>query len=168
MIEKERKNLLLSNKNKEFCFNKKDGVFAIVTYELRSFSTLSPFALHNLNIDHRLTFQAVLTCCRPQPDFKHPDIYSFEIPSSTEWQVLSSENVFKPNIFIDIADTIDIKLKALEIYKAEMREYPHSRSLEGVKIMAQDWGRKVGKHFIEAFELIRSIKDKIFKFWIFL
>ncbi len=115
----------------------------------------------DLNIDHRMTFQAVLTCCRPQPNFKHPDIYSFEIPSSTEWQVLSGENVFKPNIFIDISDTIEKKLKALEIYKAEMRDYPHSRSLEGVKLMAQDWGRKVGKRYIEAFELIRSIKNKL-------
>ena len=68
----------------------------------------------DLNIDHQLTFKAVLTCCRPQPDFHHPDIYCFEIPSSTDWQVFTGENVFKPNVFIDISDTIEKKLKALE------------------------------------------------------
>jgi len=42
-----------------------------------------------------------------------------------------------------------------------MKKYPHSRSIEGVKIMAQDWGRKVGKKFVEAFELIRSVRDNL-------
>jgi len=115
----------------------------------------------DLNIDHRITFQAVFTCCRPQPSFHHPDIYCFEIPSSTDWQILTGEAMFKPNIFIDISETIDQKLKALENYKSEMRDYPHTRSLKGVKIMAQNWGRKVGKNFIEAFELVRSVKDNL-------
>lgn len=115
----------------------------------------------DLNIDHRLTFQAVLTHCRPQPNFKHPDIYCFEIPSSTDWQVLTGENMFKPNVFINISDTIEKKIEALKHYKSEMREYPHSRSLKSVKIMAQDWGRKVGKEYAEAFELIRSVRDNL-------
>ncbi len=113
----------------------------------------------DLNIDHRITFQAVLTCCRPQPNFKHPDIYCFEIPSSTDWQILAGDNAFKPNVFIDISDTLKIKLKALETYETEMRDYPHSRSLKGVEIMSQDWGRKMGKTNVEAFCLIRSIRD---------
>lgn len=115
----------------------------------------------DLNIDHRLTFQAVLTCCRPQPNFLHPDIYCFEIPSSSDWQVLIGTNIFAPNVYIDISDTIEKKLKALEYYKLEMREYPHSRSLKGIEIMAQDWGRKVGKKYVEAFELIRSVRDEL-------
>lgn len=115
----------------------------------------------DLNIDHRLTFQAVLTCCRPQPNFNHPDIYAFEIPSSTDWQNITGDNIFKPNVFIDISNTINLKLKALESYKSEMQEYPHSRSIKGVKIMAQDWGRKVGRNYVEAFELIRSIRSEL-------
>ncbi len=115
----------------------------------------------DLNIDHRLTFQAVITSCRPQPDFNHPDIYCFEIPSSTDWQVLTGENSFKPNIFINISSTIDLKINALENYKSEMRAYPHSRSLKGIEIMAQNWGRIVGKEFVEAFELVRSIRDTL-------
>ncbi len=115
----------------------------------------------DLNVDHRITLQAVLTTCRPQPNFKHPDIYCFEVPSSTEWQILTAENIFKPNVFIDIANTIEKKLTALENYKTEIKEYPHSRSIEGVRIMAQDWGRKVGKKFVEAFELIRSVRDNL-------
>ncbi len=115
----------------------------------------------DLNIDHRITFQAVLTCLRPQPNNKHPDIYSFEIPSSTDWQIMTGDRIFKPNVFIDISDTIRLKIEALKLYKSEMREYPHSRSLKGVEIMAQDWGRKMGKDYVEAFEMIRSIRSKL-------
>jgi len=115
----------------------------------------------DLNIDHRITFQAVLTCCRPQPNFKHPDIYCFEIPSSTEWQYLTGETSFKPNVFVDVSDTIDLKIEALKCYTSEMKEYPHSRSLQGVLTMAQDWGRKVGRIFVEAFELIRSVRNEL-------
>jgi LmbE family N-acetylglucosaminyl deacetylase len=115
----------------------------------------------DLNIDHRRTFQAVLTACRPQPNFYHPDIYCFEIPSATEWQAFTGAEFFKPNVFIDISDTIDLKLEALKCYKSEMRDFPHSRSIKGIKIMAQDWGRKVGKTFVEAFELIRSVRNNL-------
>ncbi|MHA1284346.1 MAG: PIG-L deacetylase family protein [Promethearchaeota archaeon] len=115
----------------------------------------------DLNIDHRLTFEAVLTACRPQPNFINLDIYSFEIPSSTDWQIFTEEKIFKPNVFIDISDSIEKKMDALKFYKSEMREYPHSRSIKGIKLMAQDWGRKFGKKYIEAFELIRSVKNTL-------
>lgn len=39
----------------------------------------------DLNIDHRLTHQAVMTICRPQPNYSVKEIYSFEVRSSTEW-----------------------------------------------------------------------------------
>jgi LmbE family N-acetylglucosaminyl deacetylase len=114
---------------------------------------------HDLNVDHRLTFQAVMTACRPQPGFKHPDIYSFEVPSSTDYNEIDIQNVFVPNTYIDINEEIDLKLSALALYKTEMKEYPHSRSIEGIKIMAQSRGAKVGLRFAEAFQLVRSVKN---------
>ena len=40
---------------------------------------------HCLNIDHRITFEAVITACRPINNLSVKKILSFEIPSSTEW-----------------------------------------------------------------------------------
>ncbi|MDP3396785.1 MAG: PIG-L deacetylase family protein [Methanoregula sp.] len=111
----------------------------------------------DLNIDHRLTFQAVLTGCRPQGFKKSPEIYSFFIPSSTDWTDGYVLNHFMPTMYVDVSDQIESKIAALSEYKTEMREYPHSRSLESVRIISQYWGNRVGLHFAEPFTLIRRI-----------
>ncbi|AOY75669.1 PIG-L deacetylase family protein [Clostridium formicaceticum] len=112
----------------------------------------------DLNIDHRVTFEAVLTACRPVGDDSVKEIYSFETPSSTEWNFKYGESSFKPNVFVDVTDTIDDKLKAISCYKSELREYPHPRSLEALKIIAAKWGTVIGKKYVEAFELIRKVR----------
>jgi len=40
---------------------------------------------HDLNIDHQITYKAVITATRPMEDECVKEIYSFEILSSTEW-----------------------------------------------------------------------------------
>ena len=109
----------------------------------------------DLNIDHQITYRAVITATRPLKEETVKEIYSFEIPSSTEWNYPLS---FSPDVFFDISTTIDIKIRALEKYKTELRKYPHPRSLEGVKLIAKNWGIKVGLEYAEAFKTIRILK----------
>lgn len=45
----------------------------------------------DLNVDHRVTHQAVLTACRPMPGCSVREIYTFEVMSSTEWTTPISE-----------------------------------------------------------------------------
>lgn len=113
----------------------------------------------DLNVDHRLTFQAVLTACRPQPNFCVKKILTFETPSSTEWSAKSIGESFVPNCYNDITDFIDKKIEALEIYENEMRTFPHPRSYEGVEILAKFRGMTVGHKFAEAFEIIRELNE---------
>jgi len=112
----------------------------------------------DLNIDHCITFEAVLTACRPKPGFCVKEILSFEVPSSTEWQVKDASHVFCPNEYVDISDMIDTKLGLLQIYSDELCEYPHPRSVEGVKILAQYRGIEAGLRFAEAFFVVRKIR----------
>ena len=109
----------------------------------------------DLNIDHQIIYRAVITATRPLEEETVKEIYSFEIPSSTEWSYPLS---FSPNVFYDISETIDIKLKALKEYKSELKEYPHPRSLEGFRLIAKNWGMKVGIEYAEAFKVVRIIK----------
>lgn len=109
----------------------------------------------DLNIDHQITYKAVITATRPIKEETVKEIYSFEIPSSTEWSYPLS---FSPNVFYDISETIDVKLGALEEYKTELREDPHPRSSEGVKLNAKYWGMKVGLEYAEAFKIVRILK----------
>lgn len=109
----------------------------------------------DLNIDHRITLTAVLTALRPVKGNTVKEIYSFEIPSSTEWSFPLS---FSPDTFFDIKNTIDLKLKALKEYKGELRLFPHPRSLKSVKLISQQRGTIVGLKFAEAFKTVRIIK----------
>lgn len=111
----------------------------------------------DLNIDHQVTHKAVMTACRPQPGFCVKEIYGFEVLSSTEWQtpgVLS----FVPNVYIDITDYIEIKRTVLEVYAEEMREPPHSRSIENTIRLSGCRGATVGFDYAEAFMLLRLLK----------
>jgi len=111
----------------------------------------------DLNIDHRIVFQAVITACRPQPDHSVKCILSFEVPSGTEWQSPIAGSFFLPNWFEDISQTLELKIKALEAYKSEMRKWPHARSLKAVDYLAKWRGATVGYEAAEAFMLIRKL-----------
>ena len=111
----------------------------------------------DLNIDHRLTFQAVLTATRTLSDTGIKRLYSFEIPSSTEWSFGQFDPPFRPTTFVDISSTLEVKLQAMGCYQGELRSFPHPRSLEALRIIAQRWGTVAGFNAAEAFQLIRSI-----------
>lgn len=110
----------------------------------------------DINRDHQITAQAVLTAVRPQPGKTPSEILFFETVSSTEWGANNSD-AFRPNFFVDITDTIDEKMKALEYYDAEMRPPPHPRSYEGLRHLAGVRGMSIGVHYGEAFVIVRKI-----------
>ena len=111
----------------------------------------------DVNIDHSRTHAAVVTACRPQ--FGHPvkTLLSFEVPSSTEWQLPGSAAAFTPNWFVDISATLNRKLAALEAYAAELRVWPHPRTRQGVEHLAHWRGATVGVDAAEAFVLGRQL-----------
>lgn len=111
---------------------------------------------HDVNVDHRVLYNATITATRPAPKCKVKQVITFEIPSSTEWQFPSS---FSPNIFVDISKELSSKIKALSVYKNELREFPHPRSGKAIEIIAKRWGTVCGFPAAEAFCLVRKIED---------
>lgn len=111
----------------------------------------------DLNVDHRRIHEAVATACRPQRDHPVKTLLCFEVPSSTEWQLSGSAPAFTPNWFVDISDTLDCKLAALDAYAAELRAWPHPRSRQGVEHLARWRGATVGADAAEAFILGRQL-----------
>ena len=110
---------------------------------------------NDLNIDHQITYKAVSTAIRPMADETVKEVYCFEVLSSTEWNYPLT---FSPELFFDISNTIDIKVNAMKAYTSELREFPHPRSLEGIRLNAKTWGMKVGVPYAEAFKVIRIVK----------
>jgi LmbE family N-acetylglucosaminyl deacetylase len=135
-------------------------IIKVIDKEKMAFEPEVIFTHHggDVNIDHQRTFEAVITACRPMQDEKVKTIITFETPSGTEWRSPTDPRHFLPNLFFSISqDNLDAKIKGMESYEFERREYPHPRSPEALKIQAQRWGVTVGAPFAEAFCLVRSI-----------
>lgn len=111
----------------------------------------------DLNIDHRIVHESVLTACRPTPGHPVKCLLFFEVASSTEWMPASSAPCFAPNWFVDISRTLELKLKALACYDSEMCAWPHARSIRALENLARWRGASVGVDAAEAFVLGRRI-----------
>jgi len=94
------------------------------------------------NKDHRMTFEAGVIASK---NIKKVLSYSYESP------------LFAPNLYIDISETLKDKLKAMSCYKSEVKDFPHPRSLEAIKITAQKRGIESGLKMAEAFIIVREI-----------
>jgi LmbE family N-acetylglucosaminyl deacetylase len=111
----------------------------------------------DLNIDHAVTFKAVLTACRPLPNGSVKKLYTFETLSSTEWSPAGVTQPFNPTRFVDISAFEEIKMRALNVYRKEMRPFPHARSFEAIQALSRLRGAQVGLHCAEAFVVIREL-----------
>lgn len=110
----------------------------------------------DLNIDHRVTADAVRTACRPLPASPVRQILAFEIASSTEW-AFGSGPAFEPNFFVDAAGFLDAKVRALAAYRGEARPFPHPRSETYLRALAAVRGAQSGREAAEAFMLVRKL-----------
>ncbi|QDA58615.1 PIG-L deacetylase family protein [Hymenobacter jejuensis] len=149
----------------DFADNRFDSVdlldlVKVVEQEKEAFQPDIIFTHHggDTNIDHRRTFEAVVTACRPLPGEPMRTILACETPSSTEWQAANYPNPFLPNFFLAVSEAdVDAKISGMEAYEFEKRTYPHPRSPEALRILAQRWGIVIGQPYAEAFMLVRHI-----------
>lgn len=113
----------------------------------------------DLNVDHQITYKAVLTATRPMADCPVKEIYAFETVSSTEWNFAYGEDQFAPNMFVRLTEEqFGKKLDGMKKYETELCEYPHPRSLEMLRAVAKRWGGVVGANYVEAFETVRIVR----------
>lgn len=111
----------------------------------------------DLNRDHHLTCQAVVTATRPMPGETVKRIYSFEVLSSSEWNFARPEPAFTPNVYMDITKYLAAKIRAFEMYDGEVQPDTHPRSSRGLETLAAMRGLQSGLKYAEAFQLIREI-----------
>ncbi len=108
----------------------------------------------DVNKDHRLVFDATLVATRPQVEGGVKAVLSYETVSSTEW----GNHAFNPDVYVDITKFLGKKLAAMKMYKRELKDYPHPRSLEAISNLAKTRGSEVCVNAAEAFKLIREIR----------
>ena len=109
----------------------------------------------DLNVDHKVVFNATLTACRPSGS-PVKELLTFEVLSSTEW---SYPYNFNPNYFINVEKYVGEKIEAMKSFASEIRKFPHPRSPENIEHTVRRWGSVSGFKAAEAFELIRRIDE---------
>ncbi len=114
----------------------------------------------DLNIDHAITYRATLTACRPVAQSSIEQLYAYEVASSSEWSFRQFSPAFEPNVFVDISQSLETKVRAMEAYVTEARPYPHPRSPEALRSLAATRGVQAGYEAAEAFQLVYSRKGK--------
>ena len=136
-------------------------VVKVIESLITEFQPKTVFTQHggDLNIDHVVTFRATLTATRPMQGCPVKTVYAYEVASSTEWAFAQFEPRFTPQVYIDVADTLEAKIAAMESYASEARAFPHPRSPEALRAIATRWGSQVGLAAAEVFSVVRQIKS---------
>ena len=108
----------------------------------------------DVNRDHKILFEAVQVATRPTEKFVEK-VLAYDTASSTEW---AFPRTFNPDTWIDISGVLDKKLEAMKQDQTELREYPHPRSIEGLKNKAKAWGNQACMEAAEVFMTVRRVK----------
>lgn len=107
--------------------------------------------------DHVATFDTALAALRPiAPVFGKwlvPNVLVYESPKIMWW----TDDIPRPEVFVDISDHLDRKLAALAAYATQARPSPHIRSPESVSALSCLRGKEIGVQHAEAFKALRAI-----------
>ncbi|AZJ35044.1 PIG-L family deacetylase [Tenacibaculum singaporense] len=112
----------------------------------------------DLHKDHRMVFESSLVAIKPVNGCSVKEIYSYETLSETEWAAPFGDDAFIPNVFVDVSEFMEQKVEAMKKFESQLKEFPHSRSIEAINALAKFRGSTVGANAAESFMLIRNIK----------
>jgi len=120
-----------------------------------------PFPM-DLHKDHRDTFHsfsvAWRTCSEAGQNVK--EVYTYEVTGETHWNIPYVEQGFLPNVWVDITDYLERKLKAAECYRSQMMPAPQTRSLRTIRALAEWRVSQMNMHAAEAFYLVRKLWNR--------
>ncbi|GAA0787495.1 PIG-L deacetylase family protein [Roseibium denhamense] len=105
--------------------------------------------------DHRVVHDASIACVKW---FRYPSVkwaLVYETLSETDISA-RRDDAFRPEVFVDVTDYIEEKLKILSIFGDEIQAYPFPRSLTAVKSLSQIRGAASGSTAAEAFMILRA------------
>ncbi len=108
--------------------------------------------------DHQMVTEAAMVGLRPKYKHRIERIYAYETLSETGWNIPNVQNEFIPNVYVDISNEMQEKLKAMECYASQLGTFPEARSLEAIEALAKFRGATANINRAEAFYLIREIK----------
>ena len=107
--------------------------------------------------DHRIVFEALTACTK---SFRYPfvkKIMMCEVISETDFSPALPENIFIPNVFMDISDFIERKCEILNVFESELLISPYTRSIDAILALSKYRGSQINVNYAEAFMLLKEI-----------
>jgi N-acetylglucosamine malate deacetylase 1 len=111
----------------------------------------------DIHTDHQVAFKAIMSCTKT---FRYPfikKILMYECLSETEFSPTLPADAFIPNVFVDITDFLEDKIKIMNMYQGEMGIFPFPRSEENIRALARNRGTVAGAEAAEAFVLLKEV-----------
>ncbi len=111
---------------------------------------------YDAHSDHRVVYNC---CMATAKAFRAPyikRITTMEIISETDSGF--QETKFYPNLYVDISNEIEDKLKAVQIYDTEIENEPFPRSIRNITAMAETRGAACNCFYAESFQIIKVIE----------
>ncbi|MFH1833024.1 MAG: PIG-L deacetylase family protein [Candidatus Levyibacteriota bacterium] len=104
--------------------------------------------------DHRATALACITAFRPLPNtLRHQPSIIFEAEEPYSW---STDENFKPNLYLDISDVFEEKIELLKLHNSQVRSDPFPRSPENLRRIAGIRGCEISTTYAESYNLLRG------------
>ena len=116
---------------------------------------LIPFN-NDLHYDHQIINRATMVASRPylEKNEKIKLVLEYETISETNIYNLDNQNIFFPNFYVDISNTMDNKLNAFRKYNSQAQLRNQPRSIESIKSLARYRGMNINKEYAEAFRIL--------------
>lgn len=111
----------------------------------------------DVHTDHQVASEAAIACTKWFRQNSVKRILAYECLSETDLAIDPKTMSFRPNVFINIEDTLEKKLEIMKIYESELGEFPFPRSTQAVRALAHLRGQSAGFKAAEAFMLLKEL-----------
>lgn len=129
-----------------------------VIEKVKPFLIYAPYNLDS-HSDHRVVFNCMSHFSKSFRYSFIKEIRLYETLSETENSILTFENNFNPNVWVDISNFIKKKCKIFKIYKSENGKYPFPRSEESIKSLAKFRGSTSNLKVAESFIMVKRVEN---------
>lgn len=110
----------------------------------------------DIHSDHKAVFDATMACTKW---FRYPSVekvLAYETLSETDFTINPDANNFRPNVFVNIMDYLEMKINIMKIYESELSDFPFPRSERAIRSLAYIRGVASGFEAAEAFMLLKE------------
>ncbi len=112
---------------------------------------------YDVHSDHRIIFQAVMSCTKQFRKKFIKSLRAYETLSETEFGLENSSS-FKPNLFVNIDKYMKKKLSIARLYKSEIKSHPFPRSEKAMLALATLRGSMSNSNYAESFIILKEVR----------